>query len=180
MKDSFMDEKLFLGIFSNENDILGATQSTRESGFKIHDVFTPYAVHGLDKAMGLKASWLTYACLIFAVAGLTLGLVVQFWIGSIDWPLNVGGKPFNSLPAYLPVMFEVTVLIGGLGVVFMLFVATKLYPGKKAKLLCEGITNNLFVIAVEQKDSSFDKNKIQNLWEKHNVLKIKYSSETIS
>ena len=175
-----MDQNLLLGTFSSEDDIIKVTQASREAGFTIHDVYTPYAVHGLDKAMGLKPSWLTFACFTFAFAGLLIGLVAQFWIGSIDWPVNVGGKPFNSLPAYLPVMFELMVLIGGLGVVFTMFVVTKLYPGKVSKSIHPGVTNNRFALAIEKKDSSFDEAKIKKLWADHNVLEMEYLSENFS
>jgi hypothetical protein len=165
-----MDGQLFLGVFSNEDDVLNATRASKAAGYTIHDVYTPYAVHGLEKAMGLKPSRLTWACLLFATAGLLLGVFVQFWIGSIDWPLNVGGKPFNSLPAYLPVIFELTVLIGGLGVVFTMLVRTKLYPGKKEWVPAAGVTNDRFVIALEQKDGSFDTDAVEQLWRQYHLL----------
>ncbi len=172
-----MDAQLFLGVFSNEDDILNATRATNAAGYKIHDVYTPYAVHGLENAMGLKPSRLTWACLAFAATGLMLAVFVQFWIGSIDWPLNVGGKPFNSLPAYLPVIFELTVLIGGLGVVFSMFVKTKLYPGKTEWVPYPGVTNDRFVIALEQRDASFDSGAVQRLWQQFNMLEAKRLAE---
>ena len=67
-----MHTKLFLGIFSHEEDIIAATRDTRVAGYTIHDVFTPYAVHGLDEAMGLKPSRLSWVCLAFALAGFSL------------------------------------------------------------------------------------------------------------
>ncbi len=172
-----MDTQLFLGIFTNEDDVVNATRATNSAGYTIHDVYTPYAVHGLEKAMGLKPSRLTWACLAFAAAGLLLGVFAQFWIGSIDWPLNVGGKPFNSLPAYLPVIFELTVLIGGLGVVFTMLVRAKLYPGKAVWLPDAGVTNDRFVIALVQKDASFDSGAVRHLWEEFNLIEAKSLAE---
>lgn len=171
-----MDKRLFLGVFSREDDIIAATGATRAAGYAIYDVFTPYAVHGLDEAMGLKPSRLTGVCLGFALVGLLLATFVQLWIGSINWPLNVGGKPFNSLPAYLPVMFELTVLLAGLGVVFTLFVRTKLYPGKAEWLPHHEVTNNRFVLALKQ-DSSFDSYAVQRLWQRFDLVEIKTLSD---
>ena len=139
---------LVLGVFRKEADILAATRATRVAGYAIDDVFTPYAVHGLDEAMGLRRSRLTWVCLAFALAGLAAATAGQFWTSAVDWPLNVGGKPQNSLPAFLPIMFELTVLFGGLGVVLTLFVRTKLYPGKKVWLAHARVTNDRFVLAV--------------------------------
>ncbi len=123
-----MSKPLFLGIFENEEDVVQATRATRELGYQIYDVYTPYAVHGLDDAMGIRPSRLTWICLGFASAGFLLATLAQFWIGAIDWPLNVGGRPFNSLPAYLPIMFEMTILVGGVGVTLAMLIRTRLYP----------------------------------------------------
>ena len=165
-----MSVPLFLGIFDNEDDVIRATRATRALGYEIYDVYTPYAVHGLDEAMGLRPSRLTWVCLAFALGGLAAGTVAQFWIGSIDWPLTVGGRPFNSLPAYLPVMFEMTILIGALGVVLALLFRSRLYPGRRAQLVHQEVTNNRFVLALEQRDSAFDSAALCDLWEQHHVV----------
>lgn len=168
-----MRNPLLLGIFVDEDDIIRATRATRIAGYEILDVYTPYAVHGLDEAMGLKPSRLTWVCLIFAALGLVLAVITQFWIGSIDWPLNVGGKPFNSLPAYLPVMFEMTILIGGLGVVFTMLLRTKLYPGNWKKLVESHVTDDHFVLALEEKNASYDAEILKSIWEEFHVIDIK-------
>ncbi|MDP6038271.1 MAG: DUF3341 domain-containing protein [Candidatus Latescibacteria bacterium] len=172
-----MSKNYYLGVFDNEHDVVGATRITRESGYDIHDVYTPYAVHGLPEAMGVKSSRLTWVCLMFALLGFSVALSAQFWIAGVDWPVNVGGKPFNSLPAYLPVMFECIILFGGLGVLFTLFVRTKLFPGKKELTIHPDVTDHRFVLAVEQRDVAFDTAAITMLWEQYHVLEIKQLSE---
>lgn len=164
---------LFLGIFKDEDDILAATEASRKAGYTIHDAYTPYAVHGLDEAMGLQKNWLPWVCLGFALLGLGFALWFQYWIGAIDWPLNVGGRPFNSLPAYLPVTFELLVLFSGLGVVFTMLVRNRLYPGKREQLIDPRITNDRFVLAVKEEDASFDPEELRNLWLKYNVEEMK-------
>jgi len=168
-----MDRPFIIGVFTNEHDILGAVKETRASGYNIYDVYTPYAVHGLDEAMGLKPSRLTYVCFLFALLGLLTAIITQFWIGSIDWPLNVGGKPFNSLPAYLPVAFELTVLFGGLGVVFVMLLRTKLYPGKRERSIHPRVTDNRFVLVLEVSDAVTDENVVRPLWENYSVEEVK-------
>lgn len=167
-----MDRHLLLGVFKDEENLLNATRVTRESGFVIHDVFTPYAVHGLDEAMGLRPSRLTYVCFFFALLGVGAAVYLQFWIGSIDWPLNVGGKPFNSFPAYLPVAFEITVLFAGLGVVFSMFIRNRIFPGKTARLIHHAVTDDRFVLALEAHDASFNLAGLEMIWKAHGVEEI--------
>jgi hypothetical protein len=173
-----MGEPMFLGLFAGEEDLLAATRATRRAGYAIHDAFAPYAVHELNDAMGLKPSRLPWACLAFAVAGLSLAAFAQFWIGSIDWPLNVGGKPYNSLPAYLPVMFELTILTSGVGVVVTLLLRARLYPGKRGELPLRAVTDQRFVLAMEARDSSFNPAAIEELWKRFGVMEVKNIPET--
>ncbi len=168
-----MDKQYLLAIFSDEHDLLKAVRQAREKAFKIYDVYTPYAVHGIEEAMGLKPSFLTYVCFAFALTGVLVAILTQFWIGSIDWPINVGGKPFNSLPAYLPVTFELLVLFGGLGVVFTFLFIAGLRPGKKAKVIDPSVTDNHFAVVVEITDAAFDFDGARELFTKNNVVEIK-------
>jgi len=139
--------------FAREEDIVTATREARKRGLHIVDVYTPYAVHGLDEAMGLGPSRLSWACFFFGLLGVTLAFVFQFWTTAVDWPLNVGGKPWNSLPAFVPVAFELMVLLGGLGLVFTFFLRCKLFPGKQPVDEFEGVTSNSFVLVVQNTDA---------------------------
>lgn len=174
-----MEKQLLVGIFAKEEDILGATRATRDAGYSIYDVFAPYAIHGLSEAMGLKPSRLTWVCFAFALTGLLGAGFAQFWIGAVDWPLNVGGKPFNSLPAYLPVMFELTVLLGGLGVTATLFVRTKLYPGRAERLFDEEVTNSRFALALMAGESGAEREAVSKLWSQFGLVGVKTILEKI-
>ena len=125
--------RVIVGSFTAEEDVLGAARAARQHGFRIADAYTPYAVHGLDRAMGLRPSRLPWACFAFGLIGAASALSSQFWAMTTSWPMNVGGKPWNSLPAYVPVTFEVMVLLAGLGVVLAFFLRSRLFPGKRAK-----------------------------------------------
>ena len=120
--------RYLLGTFSNENDVLHAVTEARRSGLDVDDVYTPYAVHGLDRAMGLRPSRLTWVCFLGGFLGVALMLYFEFWTSAQDWPLNVGGKPYNSLPAVIPIAFEATVLFAGMSVVIALFIRCRLWP----------------------------------------------------
>jgi len=123
-----MSRRLFLAVFDREEDVLGATQSSRERGFKIADIYAPYAVHGMDKAMALAPSRLPWVCFALGVIGATFKVWFEYWTTWIDWPINVGGKPWESLPAFVPVTFEV-MLLAGVSTVIAFFIVAKLRPG---------------------------------------------------
>jgi hypothetical protein len=116
----------------DEHALLDATRAAREAGLLVHDTYTPYAVHGMDEAMGLRPSRLTWVCFFAGLGGLLGGLALQIYTSAMSWPLDIGGKPFNSIPAFIPVTFELTVLCAALVTVAALFVRTRLYPGAEA------------------------------------------------
>src|SRR5262245_37278153 len=112
-----MAERFVVGSFSEPDGLLAAVATLRGAGVAIHDVFAPYPVHGLDQAMGIRRSRLPFVTLLAGLAGLSFALVFQYYTAVFDWPLDVGGKPENSTLAFVPVCFELTVLIGGLSTV---------------------------------------------------------------
>ena len=93
-----MSERVLLASFDHEDDILAATTAVRKQGLKIVDAYTPYAVHGLERAMGLPPSRLTWVCFACGMFGALGMLWFQYWSAAIDWAVDVGGKPWNSLP----------------------------------------------------------------------------------
>ena len=150
-----MSARIYVGYFDSEEAILDATTAARHAGLAIHDVYTPYAVHGLDEAMGLRRSRLGWVCFGAAMLGLSCAVALQWWASVWSWPLNVGGKPAASWPAFIPVAFELTVLFAALLSVAALFARTKLFPGRRARALPR-TTNDLFALALETEDTSFD------------------------
>lgn len=162
----------YIATFGREGDVLGATAAVRSHGLEVVDVYTPYAVHGLDRAMGLKQSRLTWACFAFGMAGALGALWFQYWTSAIDWDLNVGGKPFNSLPAFTPVLFELMVLLGGLGVVGTFLWVSRLYPGKRARPIVPGVTNDRFALVCEDRSAFLKESRIHEILSQFNALAI--------
>ena len=167
-----MSGRTLLGFFERESDILGATRAMREAGFRIADVYTPYAVHGMDKAMGLTPSKLPWVCFLLGLLGAALKVWFEFWTTAQDWPINVGGKPWNSLPAFVPVTFEVMVLFAGLSTVVAFLFVSRLYPGKKAVLADRAVTDHHFVLVIEESDAAFDPVKVHQLLNQYNVIRV--------
>jgi len=163
-------KKYFVVSFDNEFDLKDAVKSYKENDFTIFDAFTPYAVHGLDKVMGLKPSRLTKICFIFAVIGLVFGLYGQYWISAVSWPINIGGKPWNSLPAFMPIAFETTVLFAGLGTVFVLLWKTGVLPGRKPLVFAPNVTDDNFVVVLTEDMGSFDRDEAEKIATNNNAV----------
>jgi hypothetical protein len=167
-----MSKRLFVGVFDNEDDTLAAIRVSRRRGFKVVDVYAPYAVHGVEEAMGLSPSRLPWFVFAVGLLGAILKVWFEFWTTAVDWPVNVGGKPFNSLPAFVPVTFEVMVLFAAVGAVFSFFVVCRLFPGKRAVLPVAGVTDNRFAIILEQTDSTFEAPEVRKLFEKLHAVHV--------
>lgn len=165
-----MTRRLFISYFENEMDILMATKAARENDYEILDVYTPYAVHGLDDAMGLKPSRLPWICLALGLFGAIVKLWYQVWTSATSWPVNVGGKPLRSIPAFVPVTFEMMVLFAGVGTVLTFFILSKLWPGKKPKALYTKVTDNRFALVLFQSDASFDVDEVKRSFAGFNAI----------
>ncbi len=166
------DRRFLLGVFEREDDILCATRAVRERKLKIVDVYTPYAVHGLDKAMGLQPSRLPWISFALGLLGAGLKVWFEFWTTATDWPINVGGKPWNSLPAFVPVTFEVMVLFAGVGTVVAFLIGSRLRPGRKSVPPFAGVTNDKFVLVMEETDAAFDAARVEKMLEEFNVVHV--------
>lgn len=165
-----MSDRVLLATFDHEDDLLAATKAVREKGLRIVDAFTPYAVHGLDRAMGLRPSRLTWVCFICGMVGALGMLWFEHWTASVWWPIDVGGKPWNSLPSDIPVAFESAVLLAGFGSVFALFAVSRLYPGKKPRAILPRTTDDRFVLVIDETDATFDVPSVQLMLMEYNVV----------
>ncbi len=165
-----MSRRTEVGVFASESALLDAARECRERGLEILDVFSPYPVHGIDEIAGVRRSRIAGACLAGGVVGLSLGLWLQHWTSATDWPIDVGGKPWNSLPAFAPVAFELTVLFAGLAVVGTLLVRSRLLPGRRPRLADLGTTDDHFALVVAQSGSAFAADDLGALWRRHGAV----------
>ncbi len=171
------NRRFLLGVFDKEENILAATNEARVRGLAIADVYTPYAVHGLDKAMGLRPSRLPWVCFALGATGAAFKVWFEFWTSASDWPINVGGKPWNSLPAFVPITFEVMVLFAALSTVAAFLLGRGLLPGRKPKLAYPGVTNDQFALVIEEKDASFDLDEVSEMLRGFGVTHIEERAE---
>jgi hypothetical protein len=146
--------RYLVGVFDDEDVLMHAVRNVRGKGVRIHEVFTPFPIHGLDEALGYKRSRLPIAAFFFGLTGTTLALTMQIWMLGIDWPIIVGGKPFIPLPNFIPVTFELTVLLAALGMVATFLITNNLWPGKEPLMFDSRSTDNKFIMAVDLSKNS--------------------------
>lgn len=142
-------KKFVVGCFDDEKVLFPAVKNVRRAGYKIHDVYTPYPVHGLDHAMGLRETSLHTVGFIFGITGTAIALSCMGWIFTKDWPLNIGGKPHFPLPAFIPITFELTVLMASVGMVLTFCYLCQMSPFLKKHHFHPRSTDDLFVMVIE-------------------------------
>ena len=100
-----------IGLYDDEHVLLDAIKKIRGEGVKIHEVYSPFPVHGIEDALGYRRSRLSIAAFLFGLLGTSLALTMQIGMMGIDWPMIIGGKDYIPLPTFIPVTFELTVLL---------------------------------------------------------------------
>lgn len=167
-----MSNKGTLGVFKDEESLKAACREMKARHFKKYDALTPFPVHGLEDAMGLKRSPIPWVTFFAGFTGGSLGLLLQAWTSAVDWPLNVGGKPFLSWPAFIPVTFELTILFGGLATAGALFAFCGL-PRLGAKVHHEDFTNDKFGVFVPASESGYNADDIAQVFRKVGAVDVK-------
>jgi hypothetical protein len=151
-----MSRRVLVVAFCDEGRLLAAVADARARGHDVLEVHGPWPVHGLPEALGLRPSRLPWVFLAGGLLGLAGAAVLQVWTSAFDWPLNVGGKPLWSLPAFVPVAFELTVLLAGLAGVAVFLLAERRRRRAPPSRLAARATDDVFVLSVGASDATFD------------------------
>jgi len=155
-----------LAEFATPAALMRAAEAVRDAGYRRWDCHSPFPVHGLDRAMGLADTRLPWLVLAGGITGAGGGLWLQWWANAKDYPLLIGGKPLWSLPANIPVMFELTVLLSALTAVSALFLFNRLprfyHPVFRSERF-RRVTCDRFFIAIEASDPQFDPRRTEQL-----------------
>ncbi len=148
-------KKYAIALFNDEDILKSGIKKVQSAGLSIYDVFMPYPVHGIDTMLGVKRSRLPKAAFLFGVVGFLCGFTLIYYTNMYDWAMDVGGKP-NTYPTvtFVPVCFELTVLLAAYGMGFTFFAASGLYPGAKPFIMDERATDDHFVLAIELNDAN--------------------------
>lgn len=158
-----------LAEYKSPADIIHAAEAVRDAGYVNWDVYTPFPIHGMDGAMGLKKSrvgWFTFSG---GVTGFTLGMLMIWFMNAFDYPLVVGGKPLFSPIFAFPVAYELTILLGAFGSIFGMLILNKLpmlyHPLLKNERF-KGASHDKFYVVIECADPKYSEAKTRALLEK--------------
>lgn len=143
-------------LYQDDDVVLGAVKDLREKGYHINEVYSPFPIHGLDKAMGLKETRIAMAAFMYGLLGLVTAILITWYTMNADWPQDIGGKPNMTwgwnMPAFVPILFEMTVFFAGHLMVWTFLVINGLYPGAKAQNPDPRTTDDHFMIEVNAQD----------------------------
>jgi len=159
-------------IFLTEHQVLSAAAKVRDMGFKKFDAITPYPVHGMEEASGIQRSWIPWVTFFAGLVGLSFGLWFTWWTSAVNWAINVGGKPFWSLPAFIPICFELTILFAALCSVAALFYAAGL-PKIDPPIIDKDLTSHKFAIFIPSTDTGYDEQKVKDMFRALGAAEIK-------
>ncbi len=183
-----MEKKLYSisAIYSTPNDIVAAAKTVRDAGYTRFDVHTPYPIHGLDGAMGLKETKLGFVTLFSGILG-ALGMIsFASWVAIVDYPQVIGGKPYWSWPAFVPVTYEIAVLLAVLGTVGAMIIFFFKFPNTSHPLhdtpYMKKVSSDKFGVTVQANDEMFDEKKVRELFKSTGgeVEAIYYSEEFLT
>jgi hypothetical protein len=144
--------------FRGPDEALAAAAKVRDAGWKHFDFLTPFPIHGMEEAMGQKRSWIPYVTAVLAVGGILAAQVMQVGVMVWDWPMNFGGKPSWSWPAFVPITFESMVFFGAIGSAVVAIIAGKrdTVPQPPPMLIHTGATQDRFVLWISATDPNWD------------------------
>lgn len=145
---------ILFGLYDDEQDLLKAVKKAKDAHLEILDVYSPFPVHGLDPILGLEESRLHIAGFVYGLIGTLTAFLGMTWIFTKDWPIVFGGKPYWSVPAFIPITFELTVLFASIGMVVSFYTVCGLGPGVTNPYLDNRITDDKFCIAFDKSEVS--------------------------
>ena len=148
-----MSKNVLYGIFDDEEVLLSSVKEIRANNIEIKEVYSPFPIHGLDKALGLKETRMAITSFIFGCLGLTLGSLMIYYMMQVDWPQNIGGKPnwtfYHNVPAFVPILFECTVLFAAHLMAITYLIRNGLYTGAKSDSPDIRTTDDKFLMEIE-------------------------------
>jgi len=151
-----MASKIFRALYNDDDILMNAVKKVREAKHHIEEVYTPFPVHGLDKALGLDETRISMAAFLYGCLGLTVATVMMNYIMIEDWPQDIGGKPsftfIQNMPAFVPVMFEMTVFFAAHLMVITFYLRSKMWPFKKAENPLPSTTDATFLMEIAVKE----------------------------
>ncbi len=157
-----------LAEYETPGDLYHACEKVRDAGYGAWDAHTPFPVHGLERAMGIRRSIVPFIVAVMGFSGAGLGFLLQYWVSTTAYPLIISAKPYNSYPAFVPVTFELGILLGSFGAVFGMFALNKLpqlYHSLFNSPRFPRFSDDKFFISIESRDPKYDVERTRKLLE---------------
>lgn len=155
-----MASKVIHALYTDDDLLLQAVRQVREARYHIEEIYCPFPVHGLDKAMGLEPTRLAITSFIYGLIGFTVSVVMMKYIMIDDWPMDIGGKPsfsfLQNMPSFVPIMFELTVFFAAHLMVITFYLRSRLWPFKTAENPDVRTTDDHFLMEVEVANHNAD------------------------
>ncbi|MFA9477587.1 DUF3341 domain-containing protein [Phycisphaerales bacterium AB-hyl4] len=164
-----------LAEFEDVDGVKSAAHALKGEGYRLFDVHSPFPIHGLDHDLNITPTILPWIVLGGGLTGMAAGLVLTIWTQSIDYPFLVSGKPLNSMPAWIPIVFELTILLSAFGAVFGMLVLNKLPLLSQPLLQNERFrraTDDRFFITVLTTDKHYDRQGTAEFLEKQGAAAV--------
>lgn len=143
-----MNNKMLLGVYDNPDSTYDVTKQLMSSGYDVHDVYSPFAIHGMEKLLRIRRSKLSTAAFVFSMLGVASALTLMIYASVGDWPMNIGGKPSFHIPTYIPITFELGILFTAFGMVTCFFIVNRMFWGRNTNVIDIRVTDDRFVVAV--------------------------------
>lgn len=155
-----MASKVIHAIYTDDDLLLQAVKQVRDARYHISEIYSPFPVHGLDKAMGLEPTRLAIASFIYGLIGMSVAILMMNFIMISDWPQDIGGKPsfsfLQNLPAFVPIIFELTVFFAAHLMVITFYMRSKLWPFKSAENPDVRTTDDHFLMEIDAANHSVE------------------------
>jgi hypothetical protein len=149
-----------VAIWEDDHAMVAAAAKVRAAGYRKFEAISPFPLHGIDEAMGIPRSFIPWVTFVFGLTGCGLGVLFTWWTSAVDWPLIIGGKPMWSLPAFIPVIFELTILFAALSSVAALFLICGL-PKVDPPVIDPDLTSHKFALFIPEDDVGYESSKVE-------------------
>jgi len=166
-----------LAEYSNPGELVEAVEAVRREGYSKIDTFSPFPIHGMDHSMGLSPSKLGYIVIGGGLTGCALAFLMQWWMGAVDYPINVSGKPLFAIEPSVPIAFELTVLFSALGAVAGMLALNGLPKPYNPLFYSERFgraTDDGFFLHVAEADGTYDRGNTAGLLRDLGALGVEY------
>jgi hypothetical protein len=165
-------KRYIVGVYDDDDVVLNAVKEVRAKGVKIEEVFTPFPIHFMEDALGYKRTRLPIVAFLFGFTGLSLAFFMQISMSVVDWPMIIGGKPFFSMPDFVPIGFEFMVLLTAFGMVGTFLVRSDLKPHKSPRIFDKRSTDDKHIMAIDLDTNSLSQEELTSILKESGAVEV--------